>query len=476
MSRKIVPVVLSGGSGSRLWPLSRSHYPKQFLSLIGDKSLLVQALERIAPHYGYELPIVIANEDHRFIINKQTEEAGLSVEDILLEPVGRNTAPAVLVAALQAAERNPDALLLFLASDHVIIDTPGFHNAVQKASVAAEQGNLCCFGMTPTAPETGYGYIAQGAAINGTDSCYKVDSFREKPDAETAARYLASGDYLWNSGMFLFRVDVILSEFERLQPDMLEGAKAALKGASRDLNFLRLESKAFSGLDNISVDYAIMEKTQLATVVPASFGWSDVGSFETLWGIQPKDADNNLFIGDIIAADTKDSFVYSDSQLVATLGIKDMIVMATNDAVMVADRARSQDIKILVEKLKADKRIEADFQATVYRPWGNYRTLAVGPRFQVKEIEVYPGKRLSLQRHHHRAEHWVIVGGSALVTRDGETHLLTENQSIYLPLGAVHRLENPGKIPTRLVEVQSGSYLGEDDIVRLEDDYNRQLN
>jgi len=472
---KIKPVILSGGSGSRLWPLSRSKYPKQFLPLLGSKSLFAQTLERVGADYGFDAPLVVANEHHRFIVNEQAEKVGVSAPQVLLEPLGRNTAPAIAAAALLAAKDDPEALLLFLPSDHVIMDTPGFHKAVKKAAEAAAAGYLCCFGMTPNRPETGYGYIAAGAALKGVDGAFHIDAFKEKPDAETAQGYLDAGTYSWNSGMFLFRADVILGEFKRHQADMLAATEKALSGAREDLNFLRMEEADFAAVPAESIDYAIMEPTDKAAVVPAEFGWSDVGSFTALADVQEKDAAGNVAHGDVMMADTSNSFIHQgDGMLVATLGVKDLIVVTSDDAVLVADKSRDQDVKKIVDRLKAAGRAEAHFHSIVYRPWGNYKTLAMGDRYQVKEIEVYPGKRLSLQKHHHRAEHWVIVEGTAIVTRDDETHQLSENQSIYLPLGAVHRLENPGKIPLRLIEVQSGSYLGEDDIVRLEDDFHRE--
>lgn len=473
--KKVKPVILSGGSGSRLWPLSRAKYPKQFLPMIGTKSLFAQTLERVGTAYGFDAPLVVANEHHRFIVNEQADKVGVTLERFLLEPVGRNTAPAVAAAALMASRSDPEALLLFLPSDHVIMDMPGFHKAVDRAAAAASAGHLCCFGMTPTRAETGYGYIKAGGGLSGIDGAFHIEAFREKPDAKTAQRYLDEGAYSWNSGMFLFRADVILNEFRKHVPEMLTATEAALVGAKEDLNFLRMDKGDFSAVPAESIDYAIMEKTDLAAVVPAEFGWSDVGSFSALWDVQDKDDNGNVAHGDVMLEDTKDSFVHQgDGMLVATLGVKDLVIVTTDDAVLVADRKRDQDVKKIVDRLKATGREEANFHSIVYRPWGNYRTLAMGDRYQVKEIEVYPGKRLSLQKHHHRAEHWVIVEGSAVVTRDEERHLMSENQSIYLPLGAVHRLENPGKIPLRLIEVQSGSYLGEDDIVRLEDDFHRE--
>ncbi len=473
MFEDVLPVILSGGSGSRLWPLSRSKFPKQFLPLIGEKSLFVQTLERVGKRYGFAAPMVVANEDHRFIVNEQVGKINQPLEALILEPVGRNTAPAVAVAALKAVEVNPNAILLLLPSDHVIMDLPGFHAAVELAAKTAREGHLCCFGMTPTRPETGYGYIKQGVGVASVDGAFVIESFREKPDAATAQAYLDEGGYSWNSGMFMFRADTILAEMEALQPEMLVAVKTAIAAAETDMNFLRLGKTEFEAVPADSIDYAIMEKTEKAAVIPAEFGWSDVGSFSALWDVQEKDGAGNVAPDNVMLENTKNTYVHSDGRMIATLGVEDLIIVDTDDAVLVADKRHDQDVKKLVEQLKSAGRIEADFHTTVYRPWGNYRTLAMGERFQVKEIEVYPGKRLSLQKHHHRAEHWVIVQGSAVVTRDSETKLLSENESIYLPLGAIHRLENPGKIPLRLIEVQSGSYLGEDDIVRIEDDFNR---
>ena len=474
MKKTIYPVILSGGAGSRLWPLSRSKFPKQFLPMLGKKSLFTQTLERVGRNYGFGAPLVVANEHHRFMVNEQAEKAGIDLEAVILEPVGRNTAPAVAVAALRAAEIDPDALLLFLPSDHVILDTPGFHKAVSDAACAAKQEYLVCFGMTPTRPEAGYGYIAEGDKIEGAKGARIIRAFKEKPDEATAQSYLDEGGNHWNSGMFMFAASTILAEFKNHQPAMLAACKKALVSAEPDLNFLRMNEADFGAAPADSIDYAIMEKTERAAVLPAEFGWSDVGSFSALSDVQDADENGNVFAGDIMNVDTKNCFIHSDGHLVSTVGVEDLIIVATDDAVLVANKDQDQDVKKIVERLKAKGRSEADFHSIVYRPWGNYRTLALGDRYQVKEIEVYPGKRLSLQKHHHRAEHWVVVAGSAVVTRDEETLLLSENESVYLPLGAVHRLENPGKIPLILVEVQSGSYLGEDDIVRLEDDFNRE--
>jgi mannose-1-phosphate guanylyltransferase/mannose-6-phosphate isomerase len=474
MIRQVKPVILSGGAGSRLWPLSRSKYPKQFLPMLESKSLFTLTLERVGEGYGFLSPLIVANEHHRFIVNEQADKAGITLDTVLLEPVGRNTAPAIAIAALKAAETNPEQILMFLASDHVILDMPGFHKAAALATEVAEAGYLCCFGMNPTRPETGYGYIAAGKSLDGHLGAFSVDGFKEKPDLATAEGYISAGGYSWNSGMFMFKAQAILDEFERLQPAMLGACKTALAGGVCDLNFLRLQEAEFAAIPADSIDYAIMEKTDKAAVVPSEFGWSDVGSFSALADVQTPDSYGNVTVGDVMLEDTQNCYVHGDDKLIAAIGVEDLIIISTDDAVMVAPKSRDQEVKKIVERLKAGSRPEADLHSTVYRPWGNYSSLAFGDRFQVKKIEVYPGKRLSLQKHHHRAEHWVIVEGSAIVTRDDEQLLLSENESVYLPLGAVHRLENPGKIPLKLIEVQSGSYLGEDDIVRLEDDFNRE--
>lgn len=474
MVKPIRPVVLSGGAGSRLWPLSRSKYPKQFLPIIGSKSLFVQTMERVSPTYGYSDAIIIANDDHRFLVAEQCTDAGIKPGNIVLEPVGRNTAPAFALAALLAAEEDAEQLLLFLPSDHVILDVPGFHKAVEVARPAAEAGFLCCFGMTPSHPETGYGYIETGAVLDGAPGAYAVNGFREKPDVDTAQAYIEAGNYSWNSGMFLMKASALLEELAKLQPDMLAAVQSARADIGADLEFHRLSPESFGSVPPNSIDYAVMEKTDKAAVVPADFGWSDVGSFSSLASVQNADSYGNVTTGDVMLTGTRNCYIHGDHGVVAAVGVEDLVVVATDDAVMVAHKDHDQDIKKIVSQLKRDERAEADFHSRVYRPWGSYRTLALGDRFQVKEIVVYSGKRLSLQKHHHRAEHWVIVEGSAIVTRDEEEILLSENESVYLPLGAVHRLTNPGKIPLRLIEVQSGSYLGEDDIVRLEDDYNRE--
>lgn len=467
--KNIRPVVLSGGSGTRLWPLSRSQRPKQFIPLIGDKSLYAQTLERVGSRYGFLPPMIIANDAHRFIMQEQAEEVAVKLDKLVLEPFGRSTAPAVIAAAIEASA---DDLLLFLPADHLILDLPGFHTAVDKAAILADQGKFVCFGMAPTSPETGYGYINAGDGLD-VDGSFSVKEFVEKPDKATAESYLEAGTYSWNSGMFLFKASSILAEFERLQPKMLAAVKVAYDKSIKDLDFIRLDADAFEKVPSDSIDYALMEKTDKAAVVQANFGWSDMGSYSSLWEVEEKDEQRNAAIGDVSLVDSENCYVKSTSGHVSVLGVKDLVIIETGDVTMVASKDHDQDVKLLVNKLREAGRAEADVNPQVYRPWGNYKSLAEGDRFQVKEIIVKPGHRLSLQSHNHRAEHWVIVSGTGLVTKDKEQFLLREDESIYLPLGCTHRLENPGKIPLKLIEVQSGAYLGEDDIIRYEDDFGR---
>ncbi|KRG79484.1 mannose-1-phosphate guanyltransferase [Stenotrophomonas ginsengisoli] len=463
----ILPVILSGGSGTRLWPLSREAYPKQFLPLAGDKTMLQATWERVAA-VASQAPIVVANEAHRFVAAEQLLQVGVQPQAILLEPIGRNTAPAIAVAALEAIADGSDPLLLVLASDHVITDEAAFHTAVQAAAPAAAAGKLVTFGIVPTGPETGYGYIK----ASGSDTVRPVERFVEKPDLATAQGYVASGDYYWNSGMFLLRASRYLEQLQRFAPDMADGCRLAFAGAVRDADFTRLDKDAFSAIPSDSIDYAVMEKTSDAVVIPLDAGWNDVGSWSALRDVSPRDADGNATRGDVIAIDCRNSYAYGE-RLVAMVGLDNIIVVETDDAVLVADADRVQQVKDVVARLKADGRPEASWHRKVYRPWGAYDSIDHGERFQVKRITVKPGGTLSLQMHHHRAEHWIVVSGTAEVTRGDEILLLTENQSTYIPLGVTHRLRNPGKLPLELIEVQSGSYLGEDDIVRFEDTYGR---
>ncbi len=463
----IVPVILSGGSGTRLWPLSREAYPKQFLPLVGDDTMLQATWKRVASIAG-AAPIVVANQEHRFMAAEQLRESKVIPQALILEPIGRNTAPAIAIAAMQALASGDDALLLVLPSDHVVRNEPAFHAAVKQAAQAADAGKLVTFGIVPTSPETGYGYIkaATGEGVRA------VDRFVEKPDLATAEQYVASGEYFWNSGMFLFKASRYLKELELLQPAILAACRDALDKAARDTDFIRLDADAFAASPNDSIDYAVMEKTVDAAVVPLDAEWNDVGSWSALWEVSDKDADGNACHGDVIALDCRNSYAYGN-RLIAMVGLEDIVVVETDDAVFVGHKDRVQDVKEIVAQIKREGRSEAAAHRKVYRPWGAYDSIDNGERFQVKRITVKPGATLSLQMHHHRAEHWIVVSGTAEVTRGDDVILLSENQSTYIPLGVTHRLKNPGKLPLELIEVQSGSYLGEDDIVRFEDQYGR---
>ena len=461
------PVLLSGGSGTRLWPLSREAYPKQFLPLAGDDTM-VQATWRRVEALADLAPIVVANEEHRFLVAEQLRQVGAPVPAILLEPVGRNTAPAIAAAALQAMAGGADPLLLVLPSDHVVRDVAGFQRAVREASSAAEAGALVTFGIVPDAPETGFGYIQAEAG----DGLRQVLRFVEKPDAATARSYLDAGGYYWNSGMFLFRASRYLEELARFRPDIVDAVRAAHAAARHDGDFVRLDKDAFSACPSDSIDYAVMEKTADAMVLPVDIGWNDVGSWSALWDVAERDADGNAHHGDVIAVDSRNSYAYAQ-RLVALVGVDDIVVVETDDAVLVARKDKVQEVKQVVARLKQEQRSQAVLHREVHRPWGSYDSVDNGGRHQVKRIKVKPGAALSLQMHHHRAEHWIVVSGTAKVTRGDETLLLSENESTYIPLGVKHRLENPGKVPLELIEVQSGSYLGEDDIVRFEDVYGR---
>jgi len=459
----LIPVILSGGSGTRLWPLSREHHPKQFLPLVGSETMLqdtVRRLEGLSP----SPPIIVCHEHHRFIVAEQMRQIGAETTAILLEPVGRNTAPAVAAAALAAIQAaGEDAMLLVLPADHLLTDVPAFHAAVRAGMVAASAGQLVTFGVVPTAPEIGYGYIRRGP---GKGPAYPIAKFVEKPDAARAAEYVASGDYLWNSGMFLLGARRYLEELGRLAPAMLEATTAAFKAATRDLDFLRLPAAEFARCPSDSIDYAVMEKTAAAVVVPLAAGWSDVGSWSALHAALEADADGNVTRGDVVTEDSSGCYLYSSGRLVTAVGLKDHVVIETKDAVMVAPKARVQDVKNLVAKLKAAGRSETTLHREVARPWGSYDSVDSGQRFQVKRLTVKPGATLSLQMHHHRAEHWIVVSGTAKITCGDRVFLLSENESTYIPVGATHRIENPGRVPLHVVEVQSGSYLGEDDSPR----------
>lgn len=464
----MIPVILSGGSGTRLWPLSREAFPKQFLALVGERSMLQDTWARVAP-LATAAPVVVANEEHRFMVAEQLRESGCEGATILLEPAARNTAPAIAVAALEAMREGADPMLLVLPSDHVITDAAAFRVAVTAAAGAAEQGALVTFGIIPAGPETGYGYVRAEAG----EGVRRVLQFVEKPDAATAQGYVASGDYFWNSGMFLFRASAFLTELEAHQPAMLAACRDALAKARRDEDFVRLDKAAFSASPSDSIDYAVMEKTAAAAILPIHVGWNDVGSWSALWEVAEQDGEGNAHHGDVIAQDCRNTLAWGDGRLLALLGLEDVVVVDTADAVLVAHKDKVQEVKGIVGQLKQGGRSEPTWHRKVYRPWGHYDSIDMGERFQVKRISVKPGAQLSLQMHHHRAEHWIVVSGTGRITRGDEVILLGENQSTYIPLGVKHRLENPGVVPLELIEVQSGSYLGEDDIVRFEDVYGR---
>jgi mannose-1-phosphate guanylyltransferase/mannose-6-phosphate isomerase len=460
--------LLSGGSGTRLWPLSREAYPKQFLPLAGEDSMLQATWRRVATIAPSAPPIVIANEEHRFLAAEQLRLVGVPDPAIVLEPVGRNTAPAIAAAALQALGAGDDPLLLVLPSDHVVRDAESFRAAVQAASPAAEQGALVTFGIVPNAPETGFGYIQSSPG----EGVRKVLRFVEKPDAAAAQRYLDEGGYYWNSGMFLFRASRYLDELRKFRPDILEATTRAFEAAKRDGDFVRLDKDAFAACPSDSIDYAVMEKTDAAMVLPVDIGWNDVGSWSALWDVSEQDGDGNAHHGDVISVDSRDSYAYA-RRLVALVGVDNLVVVETDDAVLVARKDRVQQVKDVVAKLKSEQRSQAALHREVHRPWGSYDSIDMAEGFQVKRIKVKPGAQLSLQSHKRRAEHWIVVRGTARVTRDNDVFELFANQSTYIPIGAKHRLENPGAEMLELIEVQSGDYLGEDDIVRYEDVYGR---
>jgi len=482
------PVILSGGSGTRLWPLSREHYPKQLLPLHGDDTMLQDTVLRLD---GFSFsegvtavnpPLVICNEEHRFLVAEQIRQLGRNYKKILLEPIGRNTAPALTLAALSIVSDHGEGMMLVMPADHVIQDKASFHRVVQQGFKSASQGTLVTFGIVPTAPEIGYGYIKKGERqpIQGVEDAFSLSAFVEKPDLERAEAYLASGEYLWNSGMFMMQATTWLAAIEKLNPGIAQACRTAYEKGGADSDFYRVDSEAFQHCPSDSIDYAVMEHVTesrvddlSAVVIPLDAGWSDVGAWPALWDIGEKDEHGNVIKGDVYAFNTKNTLALSESRLVAMVGLDNIIVIETADAVLVAHKDRAQDIKRVVNRLKEEGRTQHQMHRQVFRPWGSYEGIDLGERFQVKRITVNPGAALSLQMHYHRAEHWIVVSGTAKVTKDDEEMLLTENQSTYIPLGVTHRLENPGKVPLELIEVQSGSYLGEDDIVRFEDVYGR---
>nr|WP_314539763.1 mannose-1-phosphate guanylyltransferase/mannose-6-phosphate isomerase [uncultured Massilia sp.] len=470
---KIYPVILSGGAGTRLWPLSRAVMPKQLLPLVTDKTMLQETALRVRGWPGVMAPLVVCGNEHRFLVAEQLRDVGITPHGIMLEPAGRNTAPAVAAAAAFLKAQDPDAIMLVLPADHVIEKNEAFRLAVERAARLVEGGSLATFGVVPSSPETGYGYIRRGEPLPGCDDCFKIDRFVEKPDRDTAAGFVADGGFYWNSGMFMFRADRFLAEIEAHAPDIAKAAGSAVQDAYRDLDFCRLDEAAFAASPSDSIDYAVMEHTRDGVVVSADIGWSDVGSWSALADVQERDANGNVQRGDVYLDNTSNTLVRAESRIVAVVGVQDLVVVETNDAVLVAHKDQVQRVKNIVEHLKGQARTEHLHHTRVYRPWGYYEGIDAGERFQVKRITVKPGEKLSLQMHHHRAEHWIVVSGTARVTCGDKVVLLAENESTYIPLGTTHRLENPGKLPLHLIEVQSGSYLGEDDIVRFEDVYQR---
>lgn len=475
MTSKIIPVILSGGSGTRLWPLSRGKKPKQFLNLLNDHSMLQNTLLRLKGLDGVEAPIIICNDDHRFMVAEQLREINIDDSVIMLEPSGRNTAPAIAAAALKAISEGDDPLLLVLAADHQIRDVSAFQKAVSDALKAGENGWLVTFGIVPDSPQTGYGYIKQSdqAMKEFSGNIFKVDEFKEKPDLETAAKYLDQGGYCWNSGMFLFKASTIVSELEKRVPDILKYTRDSLLNAEVDLDFVRLQKEAFSACPSNSIDYAVMENSDKAVVIPLDAGWNDVGSWDSLWEVTHKDARKNALMGDVVISECSECYINAEERLVVAIGLKGVIVVETKDALLIANKGHLQDVKTVVNHLQKDNRQEVEFHREVFRPWGKYDSVDNGERYQVKHITVKPGARLSVQKHMHRAEHWVVVSGEALVRNGDRQFKVGENESTFIPVGVLHSLENPGDNPLELIEVQSGSYLGEDDIVRFEDIYGR---
>ena len=472
----IQPVILSGGSGTRLWPLSRSLYPKQFIQFFNDQdtSFLGATLKRLPADDGFERPVLLCNNDHRFLIREELENCGIEAKEVVLEPIARNTAAPIAVAALQALKESSQAVLVVMPSDHVIEDTGKFTAAVQRAAMVAATGRLVLFGIRPSEPHTGYGYIRQGAALDGFNgAAFQVDAFFEKPEQSVAETYVEAGHYYWNSGIFVLHAKTFIEEMSRLAPRVLEAARGALSGAERDLGFLRLDKAALSQSPNTSIDYAIMEQTSQAAMIPLDIGWSDVGSWSSLWEMAPQDDKGNFIRGEALLEDTEGCYVHSERSLVSTIGVDNLVIVDTPDALLVADKSRSQDVSKVVQRLRHSNRKEQEQHLRNYRPWGYFETLAFGPRFQVKKLHVKPGGQLSMQMHHHRSEHWVVVQGTALITVGDMEKLVRENESVYIFATQWHRLANPGKVPLELIEVQIGTYLGEDDILRTDDVYNR---
>ena len=472
-SSQIHPVILSGGAGTRLWPLSRASYPKQLLKLASSRTMLQETAARGLTDVGFAQPLLVCNEDHRFLVEEQLQEIGVKPQAILLEPIARNTGPAIAAAAVWLLARDPDALMLVQPSDHVIASPAAFHDAVMRGLGAAQEGRLVTFGIKPSRPDTGYGYIQSGDPVEGATGTFAVDRFVEKPDRTTAQRFVDSGAFFWNSGIFLLSARAYLSELSRINPVMLSACERAIREGKEDLTFFRLCAEAFAEAPELSIDHAVMEHTSSAAVVPVDMDWSDVGSWPALRTVGTLDANGNMLHGDVLADRVRNSYIRSESQLVTAVGLDNVVVVATDDAVLVADADSAGEVSRIVATLRSQNRPESQQHVTCYRPWGHYRTVDAGNRFQVKRITVKPGGKLSLQKHYHRAEHWVVVHGTAIVQRGEERTIVRENESVYIPIGTEHRLENPGKLPLQLIEVQSGPYLGEDDIVRVSDNYGR---
>lgn len=469
----VIPVILSGGSGTRLWPISRKLYPKQFIPLRDNRSLFQDTVARVQSlKSGIQTPIVVCNDEHRFMAAEQLRLENVSDAEIILEPIGRNTAPAIALAALCAKQRNEDAIILVLPADHILDADSKFSDAVEVAKNLCDQDQLVTFGIQPIRPETGYGYIQAGESV-AEGKANQVDKFVEKPEIAKAQEYISAGNYLWNSGMFMFKASTLLSELTKFESEMSASVESAFNSQQKDLDFVRIDEDKFAACKSESIDYAVMENTENAVVVPLSSEWNDVGSWHALWESSEQDNDNNALTGDVLLEDCEGCLVHSSNRLVTAVGMKDTVIVETADAIMVAPREQSQKVKQIANSLKDSDREEANIHRKVYRPWGDYESIDHAERFQVKRITVKPGERLSLQKHHHRAEHWIVVNGTAVVTCDDKEFLLSENESTYIPIGSVHRLENPGKIPLELIEVQSGTYLGEDDIERFDDKYGR---
>ncbi len=474
----IIPVVLAGGTGTRLWPLSRDLFPKQLISLVSDHTMLQNTVLRLSGLGNMTPPIVLCNEKNRFMTAEQFRAIGITPEAIILEPVGRNTAPAIAVAALKALHVNPEAVLLVLPADHHILHPDKFHRSLKTGISYAEEGFLITFGIVPTSPETGYGYIRKGAPLDTPDTpdsaaVYRIDRFVEKPDLKTAETYVASDNFCWNSGMFMFKASIVLEELKKFVPEMIASCEKSILDGREDLDFFRLNSEAFAACPGDSIDYAVMEKTDRGAMIPMDAGWNDLGSWEALWQVGKKDANDNVLKGDVMAHDVKNSYLHSTGRLISAVGLEDHIVVETSDAVLISPRNRVQDVKRLVDRLKSDHRIESTAHKKVYRPWGASESIQTANRFKVNRLKVKPGARISLQKHFNRAEHWIVVRGTALVCKADKRFILKEDESTYIPAGTTHRLENPGKIDLELIEIQTGSYLGEEDIERVEDDYGR---